>query len=86
MCASPAGDLAALEDKSGQMTWMLSPDGGQTWYQQAATGLPSSVANAASLSLTSPSPNAFFLVTLDTRLAPAFYESLDGGDTWQPLS
>ena len=85
MCASPAGDLAALEDKSGQQTWMVSPDGGQTWYTQAAAGLPASVANAASVSLSSPSPNAFFLVALDARLAPTLYESLDAGDTWQPL-
>ncbi|WP_367306817.1 WD40/YVTN/BNR-like repeat-containing protein [Alicyclobacillus acidocaldarius] len=85
MCASPAGDLAALEDKSGQQTWMVSPDGGQTWYTQAAAGLPASIATAASVSLSSPSPNAFFLVALDARLAPTLYESSDAGDTWQPL-
>ncbi|WP_206832030.1 WD40/YVTN/BNR-like repeat-containing protein [Alicyclobacillus fructus] len=86
MCASPSGDLAALENKSGQMTWMLSPDGGQTWYSRAAAGLPSSVASAVSVSLTSPSPSAFFLVALDAHLAPTLYASLDAGDAWQPLS
>ncbi|MBF8377716.1 exo-alpha-sialidase [Alicyclobacillus mali] len=85
MCASPAGDLAALEDKSGQQTWMVSPDGGQTWYSQTASGLPASIAGAASISLSSPSPSALFLVALDNRLAPTLYESSDAGDTWQPL-
>ncbi|WP_041695012.1 WD40/YVTN/BNR-like repeat-containing protein [Alicyclobacillus acidocaldarius] len=85
MCASPAGDLAALEDKSGQQTWMVSPDSGQTWYTQTAVGLPASVADAASVDLSSPSPNAFFLVALDARLSPTLYESSDAGDTWQPL-
>ncbi|WP_062306364.1 WD40/YVTN/BNR-like repeat-containing protein [Alicyclobacillus sendaiensis] len=85
MCASPAGDLAALEDKSGQQTWMVSPDGGQTWYTQPAQGLPASLADAASVSVSAPSPSAFFLVALDARLAASLYASSDGGDTWQPL-
>ncbi|SIS80713.1 WD40/YVTN/BNR-like repeat-containing protein [Alicyclobacillus vulcanalis] len=86
MCASPAGDLGVLEDKSGQQTWLVSPDGGQTWYSQAATGLPASVADAVSLSLSAPTPSALFLTALDAHLTPSFFASLDAGDTWQPLA